>query len=57
MDEKQKAYITMMWGYAKESGRDFTVEITAAGDITITIDRPTVSRSSYQQELAEEGKR
>ena len=57
MDEKEKAYITMMWGYAKESGRDFTAEITAAGDITITIDRPTVSRSSYQQELAEEGKR
>lgn len=57
MDEKEKAYITMMWGYAKESGRDFTVEITAAGDITITIDRPTVGRSNYQQELAEDSKK
>lgn len=56
MNEKQ--YIDMMWNYAKESGRNFSCEITADGNITISIDTPAErTTTSIYQEKPEEAMR
>lgn len=53
MDERQ--YIDIMWNYAKESGRNFSCEITADGNITISLDAPTerTTTSTYQEKPKE----
>lgn len=57
MDEKERAYIDMMWQYAKDSGRDFSCDISADGNISVSITRPTENESTYRQRIVEEGKR